>query len=1608
MYLIAFLLISYLLPIIGNLEADPSYQDNNDGTATSSWSFQNSSNYTVQNVSTSPGSVVLETRTFQLIDTSSADFQQGSVILNVNVTSDPGNITLRDTTSAGLPSFLELPIDQMNGTDALINANNVNRNYGAALTLNMNLNPEERTLVKFDTRPFQYLDLITSSGLILKLQSASSALPLNVSAHQVLASWVEGNQTGVGGPADGTTWRTRDGTNLWTTIGGDYNPVSEDIVFDIQDQTNWYRWDITNLTRYWINGTQPNFGVMLIPVGFPLLNEEKRFHSSESGPAGNRPRVRVDYISHEGGMANGTFISRALDAGSVANWGNISWSSLVTNRTNMSIQSRSGDCLGNWSQWSASYANPAGSQITSPQDRCIQYKAEMTTYNRTQTPVLEEVRIEFQRYVPEGSVETQDLAPINWVNWEDFGASYFSPPDANISFWYSTDAGGNWTEVFEGENLNGVISPVMRFKANLTAWNTSVTPILYEMNITYQFFGNLDHIHMSMATWSGTSDEWIDLDATGHDAFEHAVAYTQKWETDDPWGSVDILGVYDPGMVGTWSVYCNNTDDSISNYTTVSVLPGMVSRIEVDPWDPGTVSTDDMLFFNATAFDLAGNFLGPVAVNWTTAGGIGTVSSGPSSSATFDPTTPGVGTVTANDGLGHTNTTNTIIVVVGARDRVGIEPWSPGTITTDDILNFTALSYDADGNQIGPTSVTWMTSGGIGTIPPGPSSTATFDATTVGIGNVDIDDGQGHTNVTDVITVVEGALDFIVLSPPSIILRTGEYFNFTAIGYDANGNVVDLVSPLWETTAGVITASSATGATLKAVDTELSGGWIRVTAVLQNNVSSTSSVDVVVLNVRPTIVGEIPSQTRLEDYGSWSLDLTAFASDPQDPLSNLTWFFTKHDPSLTTITGDGIYGNHFITFTTQPNAFGSDELNIWLRDTDGNSASQTMWINLTPVNDRPIIQSITPFTLHFDTPYTYFFYDYVSDIETSRENLTLTSDDSDHISFDGLWGTFIYPESYNGQTVYPIIKVQDEAGDEMSTILAITVSDDYVPVLINELPDVFIMEGEEIPNYFDLDDYFTDPDEDSLFYTYGSVHTQITINDDHSVDFKAPDDWSGVETVTFRAVDPANARAEDIVLITVLPINDPPTISGVPDLSVRYYDTANPSYNYTFDLAPYIYDEDNETSELVVYTNDPTYIFFSGTSNTVMLIHYPQSHNGQTVSVRIHVFDGISEDYQDITVTVMSDWPPETAMQIPDYDFHEDTELLDKFMLTDYFTDSDGDDLTFTSFSKNISISIDEVTTYVSFGSPPNWYGWEYVTFRATDPQGAIAEQTIKVTVLPVNDAPEILTIPELTVNMSQTYTFDLAPYVFDIDNEIGELTFLAVSNSSKMVVSIAGSFVVLQYYQEGNDVILVEVSDGNLTTHAYISVRIVGPPPPSILDQMYWPWSFIIAFLASLLLFAWLRGRYAKIFIEEAFLIHGSGNLIHHTGIGRHTDIDEDIFSNMLTAIQEFIKDSFKKIEDSPVKRIEFGERKIMLERGKKLYLAVVYVGHETVRNVQPLVDAIEEIEKKYEKELMDWDGMMISFAGVEEILHKHLGESQKRSRGHKLTHQKEGANED
>jgi uncharacterized repeat protein (TIGR01451 family) len=763
----------------------------------------------------------------------------------------------------------------------------------------------------------------------------------------------------------------------------------------------------------------------------------------------------------------------------------------------------------------------------------------------------------------------------------------------------------------------------------------------------------------------------------------------------------------------------------------------------------------------------------------------------------------------------------------------------------------------------------------------------------------------------------------------------------------------------------------------------------------------------------PRILRTVPNVELSEDAPPYAMFLSPYEHDLQDSGTDLRWYITGENESLYILSGENS-DNDILTISPLPNAFGNDLVTLWLIDSEEFTANQLLWINITPVNDNPVFSKAPDIIIHYSEPYTFDYSPYIEDIDTPSEILKLFTSENletsqgkrastppvgggtsnEYIQVNGFKVTYTYPVSYVGKHVLVTLIVFDGNGSASDTI-QINIKDDYTPQLKQDLPDIWLDEGETKENVFDLDDYFEDPDKDSLFYSFGETHVTVRIDDDHSVDISSPTDWNGVDKVTFRARDPVGAIAEDTIFVTVSPINDPPVIAGVPETFIVHYEA-----DYCFDLTPYISDEDNSYDELFLILSDK-YIRTDPLNQLKIIMNYPEEMLGMEIPVRLIVSDGEDTDFADVIIKVTNIWPPEIVTELPDVSFYEDSKLQSVFNLNDFFDDKDSETLYYSYGQEFVNVTINSDGT-VDFTAYPNWHGVEVVTFRATDPTSAFVECIIKVTVIPVNDPPIIRSIPTLQGMVKQLWKFDLTEYLDDIDNE---LTDLEITVESKVLeIMVNGMELVIYSNKPGIEEVNIIVSDGHAETQETISIEILPDKSKSgtgneNLMTILWILTLFVIIIISIMGYTTYR-RYAGNYeIEEIFWVYESGILISHVNAKViKYQADKDIVSGMLTAILDFSEDAFAKVEElndksGRIKEIQMDEKNILVDRGKYTFLATVISGKSGKKLYSMSRRTLQSLENKYGENLRNWKGDRITIAGSNIILEGMLPSENKNS---------------
>jgi hypothetical protein len=116
---------------------------------------------------------------------------------------------------------------------------------------------------------------------------------------------------------------------------------------------------------------------------------------------------------------------------------------------------------------------------------------------------------------------------------------------------------------------------------------------------------------------------------------------------------------------------------------------------------------------------------------------------------------------------------------------------------------------------------------------------------------------------------------------------------------------------------------------------------------------------------------------------------------------------------------------------------------------------------------------------------------------------------------------------------------------------------------------------------------------------------------------------------------------------------------------------------------------------------------------------------------------------------------------------------------------------------------------------------------------------------------------------------------------------------------------------------------------------------------------------------------------IEEVYVVFHDGRLVLHKARRDRQEVDEMSLSSLLTAVQNFIKESFR-YEVGGLGKLEFGKLKMVLEHGRLMYIAVVLSGREPPDLREGMRRLIEDIERtKFDSSGL-WDGNMTEFEDV------------------------------
>jgi len=196
--------------------------------------------------------------------------------------------------------------------------------------------------------------------------------------------------------------------------------------------------------------------------------------------------------------------------------------------------------------------------------------------------------------------------------------------------------------------------------------------------------------------------------------------------------------------------------------------------------------------------------------------------------------------------------------------------------------------------------------------------------------------------------------------------------------------------------------------------------------------------------------------------------------------------------------------------------------------------------------------------------------------------------------------------------------------------------------------------------------------------------------------------------------------------------------------------------------------------------------------------------------------------------------PPVLSHNIPLVEFPEDTFAchlvdLDKYFHDDLFDDGLNYAIIYGSDPTHILGEVDG--HFLNFSAPTkDWYGQERFQVKATDLLGLWGRSNLfTVRVTPVDDPPEVPSIPNITVVAGVECLYDLTPFLYDVDTATDALSVATDSPH----VAVEGRVLRINCTSAvSEEIVKLDVSDGNLSVNASFTVFVIHiDRPPLIAD---------------------------------------------------------------------------------------------------------------------------------------------------------------------------------
>ncbi|MGI9947245.1 tandem-95 repeat protein [Vibrio hyugaensis] len=473
--------------------------------------------------------------------------------------------------------------------------------------------------------------------------------------------------------------------------------------------------------------------------------------------------------------------------------------------------------------------------------------------------------------------------------------------------------------------------------------------------------------------------------------------------------------------------------------------------------------------------------------------------------------------------------------------------------------------------------------------------------------------------------------------------------------------------------------------------------------------------------------------------------------------------------------------NGTITYTPNTDYNGPDEFTYTVTS-GGVTETTTVTLNVTPVNDKPVVENIiADQVLPEDfTEYTINLNDAFSDVDNADSELTFAVSGNSNIQVsivDGI-ATITPTADWNGSEELTFTAT-DPSGETVSQVVDFTVI--AVADIVSDSANI-VEDTPTVLDVLDNDSFEGLSPVVSVETGNGPANGSVVVNDDGTITYTPDQDYNGADEFTYT-VTSGGVTETTTVTLNVTPVNDKPVVENTIADQVLPEDFAE----YTINLNDAFSDVDNADSELTFSASGNSNIQVSIVDGIATITPTADWNGSEELTFTATDPDGESVSQTvDFTVNAVAD------IVVDSTDIVEDTPTVLNVLGNDSF---EGQSPVVSVETGNgpangsVVVNADGTITYT-----PNqdYNGLDEFTYTVTS--GGVTEATtVTLNVTPANDKPVVentIAAQVLPEDFAE-YTINLNDAFSDVDNADSELTF-SVSGNSNIQVSIVDGIATI------------------------------------------------------------------------------------------------------------------------------------------------------------------------------------------------------------------------